>query len=133
MSHGPRRRLLDRLGASPSLLSASTRIHGDIETEGAFLLSGHVRGDGRIGAELHIDRHAHWEGNLVAECAIVEGRITGSIQVSGQIEIGAAAVIEGRVTARRVAIARGAHVQGEITVVDGGELVQFEEKRAVPL
>jgi cytoskeletal protein CcmA (bactofilin family) len=133
MSDIPRRRLLDRIGSSPSLLAPGARLIGDIQTQGPFLLSGHIRGNGHIGGELSIGAQAHWEGDLVAQRAVVAGRITGSIQVEGHIEIGASAVIHGRVSARRVAIAYGAQVEGEITVVDGGDIVEFEEKRTVPL
>jgi hypothetical protein len=38
-------------------------------------------------------------------------------------------VIRGRVSARRIAMARGATVEGELTVTSGEPIVEFEEKR----
>ena len=59
MSELPRRRLLDRMRSSPSLLAQEVRLTGNIETSGPLLLSGHVRGNGRIGGELGIATGAH--------------------------------------------------------------------------
>jgi cytoskeletal protein CcmA (bactofilin family) len=45
------------------------------------------------------------------------------------LEIGYSAVIRGKVSARTVAIATGAIVDGEIEVTSGAPVLQFEEKR----
>src|SRR5271165_6972591 len=107
MSSPPRRRFLDRMSGSPSLFSAGSRLSGDVETTGPLMIAGHVIGDGRIGGELSIGPEAHWEGNVFAACAVVAGKVTGSIVVSGKIEIAATAVIRGRVSACSIALASG--------------------------
>ena len=132
MSELPRRRLLDRMRSSPSLLAQEVRLTGDIETSGPLLLSGHVRGNGRVGGELGIAAGAHWEGDLYARSAVVSGQLTGALVVEEKLEIGASAVIRGRVQARSIAIARGASVEGEMSVTGSEPVVQFEEKRARP-
>ena len=116
MSDTPRRRLLDRVRGTPSLLAANSRLVGDIETPGALIASGHVQGDGQVGGELALS-------------AVIAGTISGAILVSEKIEIAATAVIRGRVSARRIAMARGATVEGELTVTSGEPIVEFEEKR----
>jgi cytoskeletal protein CcmA (bactofilin family) len=45
------------------------------------------------------------------------------------LEIGYTAVIRGKVSARTIAIAKGAIVDGEIEVTSGAPVLQFEEKR----
>ena len=130
MSDLPRRRLLDRMRSSPSLLAQEVRLNGDLETSGPLLLSGHVHGNGRIGGELGIAVGAHWEGDLIARSAVISGQITGSLVVEEKLEIGASAVIRGRVQARSIAIARGAIVDGEMAITGNEPVVQFEEKRA---
>lgn len=129
MSALPKRRLLDRIGSSSSLLALDTRVIGDIETGGALLLNGSVRGNGRIGGDLVIAAGAHWEGELRARCAVVAGRINGSLIVSEKLEISATAHIRGRVTASQIAVARGAIIDGEIVVTSGEPVLEFEEKR----
>jgi cytoskeletal protein CcmA (bactofilin family) len=129
MSDTPRRRFFDRLSGSPSLLSTGSRCNGDVETPGPFMLGGYVKGDGKIGGELSIGPDAHWEGNVYALRAVVAGKVTGSIVVAEKIEIAASAVIRGRVSARTIAMARGATVDGEVAVTGTEPIVEFEERR----
>jgi cytoskeletal protein CcmA (bactofilin family) len=93
------------------------------------MLSGNVHGDGDIGGTLAISRGAHWEGHVKARDAIIAGSLTGGIEVTQQLEVGSGAVIKGNVTARTLAIARGAVLEGQIQVTSGEPVVQFEEKR----
>ena len=129
MSDTPRRRLLDRMAGTPSLLAADSRLVGDIETPGALIAGGHIQGDGQVGGELALGAGAHWHGEVHALSAVIAGTISGAIVVSEKIEIAATAVIRGRVSARRIAMARGATVEGELSVTSGEPIVEFEEKR----
>ena len=129
MSDIPRRRFFDRLSGSPSLVSTGSRLNGDVETPGPLMLGGHIKGDGKIGGELSIGPEAHWEGNVYALRAIVAGKVTGSIVVAEKIEIAATAVIRGRVSARTIAMAYGATVDGEVAVTGSEPIVEFEERR----
>ena len=130
MSQLPRRRLLDRLGSTPSLIAQHTRLVGDIETRGALLVNGSVQGNGRVGGELAIAAGASWEGDVQAERAVVAGSMTGNLTVADKLEIGANARLRGRVTARRIAIALGAQVDGEIVCTGTEPIVEFTERRA---
>jgi cytoskeletal protein CcmA (bactofilin family) len=132
MTEKPRRRLLDRVGGTPSLLAAGSRLVGDIETPGALMLGGSVQGDGNIRGELSISPDAEWIGEVHAASAVIAGRITGAISVTARIEIAATAVIRGRVSARSIAMARGATIDGDVIVTSGEPIVQFDEKRATP-
>jgi len=129
MADTQRRRLLDRLGATPTVLAEGSQVIGDLIIPGGLVVSGLVRGDGQIGAALQIARGASWEGRVMAQCAVVAGTLVGELLVTDKLEIGAKAVIRGRVTARTVAIARGAQLDGELNVTSGEPIVQFEEKR----
>jgi cytoskeletal protein CcmA (bactofilin family) len=61
--------------------------------------------------------------------AIIAGKITGGLAVKGKLEIGYTAVIRGSVSARTIAIAKGAIVEGDIEVTSGAPMQEFEEKR----
>jgi len=126
----PHRRLRDRRGEAPTVIGPGVIFRGDIIAPGSVLVSGHVRGDGDIGGTLAISRNSHWEGHVKAGEAIIAGALTGGIEVTGQLEVGAAAVIKGNVIAQTLAIARGAVIEGEIQVTSGAAVVQFEEKRS---
>jgi len=104
-------------------------MNGDVETAGGLMIGGHVIGDGRIGGELSIGPDAHWEGNVYAQCAVVAGKVTGSIVVSEKIEIAASAIIRGRVSARTIAMALGATIEGDVAVTGTEPIVEFEDRR----
>jgi len=130
MSEEPKRRLADRLGMSPTVISESTTVVGDVETRGPLMVSGHVRGDGRIGGTLSIGKTAHWEGDITARQAVLAGKVTGKIVVEDKLEISSSAVITGEIVAKILAIANGARIEGEVTVTSGKAILKFEEKRA---
>jgi len=125
----PKRRLLDLIGAGPTYVAAGARITGDFEAPGALVMCGHVRGDGDVKGPLSLAETARWDGEVHAQSGVIAGTINGAIRVDGKIEIRASAVIHGAVTARTIAIAKGAIVEGEVTVTSGEPIVNFEEKR----
>ncbi len=129
MADTPKRRLLDQLGSGPSYIAAGCRITGDVEAPGALVMCGHVRGDGDVKGPLSLAVGAQWDGEVHARSGVIAGTIHGAIRVDEKIEIRASAVIHGRVTARKIAIAKGAIIEGEVTVISDEPIVNFEEKR----
>ena len=128
----PKRRLLDFLGGSPTFVAEGCRITGDVETLGPLVLGGTIHGDGHVQGALNIAAKAEWEGEIRAEQAIIAGKIIGTLTVTGKLEIGATAVVRARVSARSIAIAKGAVIDGELLVTSGEPIVSFEEKRGAP-
>lgn len=130
MAELPRRRLLDRFNASPTVIGRDSAFTGDLHNAGPLTLSGSIQGNGLIDGLLTLSREARWVGDIQAKDAILAGHITGSLTVSGRLEIGSTAVIKGRITAGSIAIARGATVEGEMQVLGKTPVIEFEEKRA---
>jgi len=130
MSEPPRRRLLDRLGSTPSLIAQHTQLVGDIDTEGALLVDGAVRGNGRVGGEVAVSTGARWEGELKAQRAVIAGTVIGVLTVEDKLEIGASARLRCRISARRIAVARGALIEGEMVCTGSEPIMEFVEKRA---
>jgi cytoskeletal protein CcmA (bactofilin family) len=129
MAAEPKRRLSDRLGMSPTVISESSSIAGDIITQGPLMVSGHVKGDGRVGGTLSMSKSAHWEGDISARSAVIAGKVNGKIVIEDKLEISASAVIEGEIVAKVLAIANGARIEGAVTVTSGKAIVKFDEKR----
>jgi cytoskeletal protein CcmA (bactofilin family) len=129
MADTPSRRLLDQMGAAPTYVAAGSRLTGDLEVPGALVMCGQVRGDGDVKGTLSVAAGARWEGEVHARSGVVAGAIMGAIRVDEKLEIRATALIRGRVTARSIAIAKGAVIEGEVTVTSGEPIVNFEEKR----
>ena len=130
MAETPKRRLLDQISAVPTYVAKGSRITGDIETPGALVMCGEVRGDGDVKGPLSMAAEARWDGEVHARSGVIAGTLNGVIRVDEKLEIRASAVIRGRVTARSIAIAKGAIIEGEVTVTSGEPVITFEEKRA---
>jgi len=124
-----RRRFFDLDSAPPTVIGAESVFVGNIRGAGQFVVSGEVHGDGELGGGLNLAVTGVWNGFIRAHHAIVAGKITGGLAVQDQLEIGYTAVIRGRVSARTVAIARGAIIDGDIEVTSGEPVLEFEEKR----
>jgi len=129
MSDQPKRRLLDDIGNSPTFVADGCVLTGDLETNGPIVVCGSVRGDGRIGGALRMAAASSWTGEIHAQHGIIAGRITGKLVIAEKLEIGATAVIRAEVIARSIAVAKGAVIEGQVTVTSGDQVVEFEEKR----
>jgi cytoskeletal protein CcmA (bactofilin family) len=124
-----KRRFLDTNSSSPTFIGAKSVFIGNIRGTGQFVVSGEVHGDGELEGALNLSASGSWHGYIQAQQAIVAGTILGGLSVKDKLEIGYTAVIRGKVSARTVAIAKGAIVDGEIEVTSDTPVVEFEEKR----
>ena len=120
---------LQRISPTPTVIGADSVFIGNIRGKGQFVICGEVQGDAELDGGLILSAAACWYGHIRAHQAIVAGKIIGGITVVDKLEIGHTAVICGRVSARTVAIAKGAIIDGEIAVTSGAPVLEFEEKR----
>jgi cytoskeletal protein CcmA (bactofilin family) len=125
----PKRRFLEGSAATATFIGAHSVFEGNLRGVGQFVVSGEVYGDGDLEGGLNLSAGARWHGHVRARQAIIAGEIVGSLIVEDKLEIGYTAVIRGKVSARTIAIAKGAIVDGEIEVTSDAPLVRFEEKR----
>jgi cytoskeletal protein CcmA (bactofilin family) len=124
-----KRRLIDSIGDSPTFVAEGVRLTGDLETPGPLVICGAVRGDGRVGGTLRMSVTGQWEGEIHAAAAVIAGRITGRLVVEHKLEIGSTAVIRADIIAQSIAVAKGAVIDGSVTVTSGQAVLEFEEKR----
>ena len=109
----PTRRV--RVPAAETPVAAIPR---DAEFEGLLVLQGPGQIDGRISGEvlsdetLWIGKDAQIEANVTAVNVIVAGSVRGEIRASGRIALESTAHVEGRLTAQRLVLAEGSHLEG---------------------
>lgn len=130
MSETLKRRLIDQIGDSPTFVAEGSRLTGDVESAGPLVVCGAIRGDGRVGGALRMAVTAEWDGEIHARAAVIAGRITGRLVVEDKLEVGATAVLRADIVARSIAVAKGAVIDGVVTVTSGEPVLEFEEKRA---
>jgi cytoskeletal protein CcmA (bactofilin family) len=126
---GQKRRFFEGNSATPTFIGAESVFVGNIRGTGHFVVYGEVHGDGDLQGGLILSVTAGWYGFISAHQAVVAGKITGGLNVRDKLEIGYTAVIRGKVSARSIAIAKGAIVDGEIEVTSGEPVLEFDEKR----
>jgi len=131
MARTLKRRLIDQIGDSPTFVSEGSQLTGDLETPGPLIVCGSVRGDGRVGGALRMAVTAQWEGEIHARAAVVAGKITGKLVVEDKLEVASTAVLHADIVARSIAVARGAVIDGAVTVTSGQPIVEFDEKRGL--
>jgi len=130
MNDTPKRRLIDQIGESPTFVAEGSRLTGDVESAGPLVVCGAIRGDGRVGGALRMAVTAEWDGEIHARAAVIAGRISGRLVVEDKLEVGATAVLRADIVARSIAVAKGAIIDGVVTVTSGEPVLEFEEKRA---
>jgi len=100
--------------APPSLISADLQIVGNLRLQGEVQIDGTVDGDVAANA-LTIGERATINGEIVADDVVVKGRVNG------------------RIRARKVQLAKSAHVVGdiwhELLAIDSGAFVEGHCKR----
>jgi cytoskeletal protein CcmA (bactofilin family) len=74
--------------------------------------------------------NSEWHGEVHARAAVIAGHVTGRLVVDEKLEVGATAVIQADIVARTIAIARGAVIEGAVTVTSGQPVLRFDEKRS---
>jgi cytoskeletal protein CcmA (bactofilin family) len=126
----PRRRLADKVSGSPTFLGAGSIMTGDLQCQGDLVVAGSVTGDCICQGSFTLADGASWEGRLQANNAVIAGQVQGSLMIAEKIEIRKSARIRGSVSARSIAVAQGALIEGDLAVTSGASVVRYEEKRS---
>lgn len=129
MTDFPRRRLTDRASSSPTFIGVGTTLTGNLDCEGDLVVGGRVVGDSTVHGAFTLAEGGQWEGRLEVKTAVIAGQWQGEIIASEKLEIRKSARIHGTVSARSIAVAQGAVIDGEMSVTTGAPVVRFEEKR----
>jgi cytoskeletal protein CcmA (bactofilin family) len=124
-----KRRIQDSTSGTPTFVAPSASILGTIAGQGAFVCCGTIEGDCDIDGSLTLALGGRWKGTMKATDIIIGGTVEGSVVARQRIEIGASARITGSLSAKAIAVAEGAIIDGEIKVTSGEAPVKFHEKR----
>lgn len=89
-------------------ISAGTVITGEIEAKGGFRIEGTLKGTLTTSGKVVISKGGYIEGTLNCQNADFEGRFSGKLNVREILTLRSSAVIEGEVTAGKLAVEPGA-------------------------
>jgi cytoskeletal protein CcmA (bactofilin family) len=102
---------------------------GTLRCRGDLVVGGHVQADCIVAGALTLSEGGSWQGKLEAANAVIAGNVNGELVVAEKLEIRKTARIRGSVSARSIAVAKGALIDGEMSVTSGAPVVTYEEKR----
>ena len=116
-------RVAGNVAATGIELTPSGSVEGDISTAnggkgaGAFVIDGRVSGMVRA-PRVEIRGRGSVGGGVVADEAVIGGRVRGGVQARIRVALGATGEVEGEVLARRLALEEGGRVNGNIRMGD---------------
>jgi cytoskeletal protein CcmA (bactofilin family) len=109
--------------AIDSLVSASTRIQGDLQFTGGLHLEGAVTGSVRAPLDapsrLVVSEIAVIEGSVEAQVVELHGTVRGDIIARGRVALGPRARVEGNLHYGSIEMAAGAHIKGKLVKLSG--------------
>lgn len=95
-------------GTTQNRINEGTEIKGNINSTGHFRIDGRIEGNVKTPTKVVIGKTGIIIGSLISEDADIEGKIEGTIEVSGTLTLRSSAVIDGDVTIGRLAVEPGA-------------------------
>ena len=99
-------------------ISQSSKITGDISSEGGFRIDGEIEGNITTPNKVVVGKTGVIKGALVCNEADIEGRVIGKVTISGTLTLKATAYIEGEVVVGKLSIEPGA-IFNATCVMDG--------------
>ncbi len=91
-----------------NLIGVTSKIIGDITSEGDFRIDGILEGKLETTGKIVIGNQGHVKGDIICRSADVEGRITGSVHCKELLSLKSTATIDGEVFIEKLEIEPGA-------------------------
>jgi cytoskeletal protein CcmA (bactofilin family) len=91
-------------------------ITGDLSTDGTVRVDGRVDGSHHRTDRLIIGEGARVVGNVEAREVVIGGELTGSLRVTGRVEVQQSGTVRGDIHAAAVLLAEGGTVHGHVVV-----------------
>jgi cytoskeletal protein CcmA (bactofilin family) len=105
-----------------TIIGQSAVVVGNIVSQDVVQLKGHVVGNidvnGSPNAQLSVLSHAHVEGDINAQQAVVNGVVNGNIASAGRVELHSEADVKGNISYTTMAIEHGAKLYGMMSSND---------------
>jgi len=110
-----------------TLVGSETRVDGNVEFSGGFLVDGRIKGNVRAindeHAMLSVSERGAIEGTVVAPHILLNGTVQGDVFATERIELGPKSRVIGNVQYKLIEMAIGAEVNGK--------LIHESDKKAV--
>ncbi len=95
-----------------NLISAGTKVNGDIESAAGIRIDGHLKGKMVIKGKVVIGSPGKVVGDINCQLIEVSGSVNGNIQASELVSLKSSAIIQGEIITKKLAIEPGAVFTG---------------------
>lgn len=111
-----------------TIIGPSIKVKGNFHGQGNIIIEGTVEGSIKTDKFLLIGDKSKINANIEAHDAKIGGEVIGNISIAGYLEIIASANISGEIKASQISIARGAKINGQLTMNKGSEILNSPKK-----
>ncbi len=109
-----------------TIVGPSTVIQGNLDIKGSVLIYGTVLGDVRSNGQVRSAKDSVIKGNVVAQEAVIDGELEGSLTTKGRATLGCSAKMVGDLRAQLLVIEEGAQYSGKCKM-DGAKVKSAPE------
>ena len=113
----------------PNIISAGTKITGDIETDGDFRIDGNIEGNVNSKGKVVIGNSGFVKGEIICSNAEISGTISGKITVSDLLSLKSSSKVSGDVKTGKLSIEPGAVFSGTCAMGNNNAFVPKGEKK----
>ena len=107
-------------GGGLSIIAVGMTVRGDIESNGTVKVEGAVEGLVEARNQVLVAKGGVVQGDIDAREAVVGGVVHGAIRATDRVEVQAGALVSGDITTKRIAVAEGGTLNGQIRMSEPG-------------
>jgi cytoskeletal protein CcmA (bactofilin family) len=104
------------LGESTCVVTAGTKLHGDVNCETDLRLDGSIEGELVVQKRVVVGVEGFIKGNIRANHMVIHGEIEGDLKIEGDVFLGSKAKIVGNISSSRMMMEEGACFTGTLSV-----------------
>ncbi|MEE9466092.1 MAG: polymer-forming cytoskeletal protein [Candidatus Neomarinimicrobiota bacterium] len=104
-----------------TIVGPNTVLQGNLEIKGSVLVYGTVLGDVRAQGQVRTAKDSVIKGAVVAQEAVIDGELDGSLTTKGRATLGSSARMVGELCAQLLVIEEGAQYSGKCKM-DGAKI-----------
>ncbi len=105
-----------RENAITTIIGPETEITGGIKSKGSIRIGGSVRGNVESEGVVVITKDAYVKGNIIAQSAVIAGKVRGDLKLSDKVNIEASGEVYGDIETRRLLIDDESVFSGKCTM-----------------
>lgn len=113
---------------SLNTIGTGTTVKGDISSNGDLRIDGDIEGNLVSTARVVIGAKSNVVGNIHAANAIIEGKITGNVEVSEVLSLKSTALIEGDIMMKKLVVETGASFNGKSSMQPGNSKIVSKDE-----